>query len=75
MVTGDEVGGGLQSSLHESSRKSTCLVEDAHKACGPVRTDGRRTGGEVQVQVPVPSDSQRIPYARPVLLRVLQAAG
>lgn len=54
MVTGDEVGGGLQSSLHESSRKSTCLVEDAHKACGPVRTDGRRTGGEVQVQVPVP---------------------
>lgn len=41
-VTGDEVGEACALSSLHVSMKSTCLVEDAQKACGPVRTDGRQ---------------------------------
>lgn len=41
MTIGDEDGRRLLSAscLHVST-ESTCLVEDAQKACGPARTDG-----------------------------------
>lgn len=70
MATGDEAALHI---LIRVSIESTSLVEDAQKGCGPV-TDGMQGREGTQALVQVPSDGQRVPYTRPVLVRVLQAA-
>lgn len=77
MTTGDEDGRRLlfASCLHVST-ESTCLVEDAQKACGPARTDGTQgqegspgpgAGALRQPKDPIPQACSRLrpPGPRP----------
>lgn len=77
MTTEDEDGRRLLSAscLHVST-ESTCLVEDAQKACGPARTDGTQgqegspgpgAGALRQPKDPIPQACSRLrpPGPRP----------